>query len=71
MQGDFARAGAEIITISEPGVPATVDLISGPNEPRTYAISVVLPNGEVAVFGGASRSFEFTDANAVVSTGML
>lgn len=63
--GDEARPGAELISLGPAGFTPNVDVIAGPNNPRTYAMSVVLPNGEVALIGGAKLALEFTDATAV------
>jgi hypothetical protein len=34
-------------------------------------MAVVLPTGEVALFGGAATAVEFSDATAVLTTGVL
>lgn len=69
MQGDEARPGAELISLGPAGFSPAVDAIAGPNNPRTYAMSVVLPNGEVALIGGAKLALEFTDATAIFEVG--
>jgi hypothetical protein len=58
-----------VITLGAVGSPPTVQVVSGPNTPRTYASAVVLPNGEVALFGGSTQALEFNDAPAVLEAG--
>jgi hypothetical protein len=70
VQGDPARTGAEIITLGAPGDPPTVQSVPGPATGRTYVMSVVLPTGEVAHFGGAKTAVEFSDATAVFNAGV-
>lgn len=69
MQGDQARSGAEIITLGDITVAPDLEEVAGPNIARTYAMAVVLPNGEVVHFGGATTAVEFSDASAVLDTG--
>lgn len=69
MQGDNARSGAEVITLGAVGSAPDVQSVSGPNIPRTYSISVALPNGEVALIGGAETAVEFSDATAILQVG--
>ena len=71
MQGDQARSGAEIITLGEITVAPDVEEVAGPNIARTDSMAVVLPNGEVAHFGGATTAVEFSDATAILDTGKL
>ena len=58
-----------MISLGPAGFTPNVDAIAGPNNPRTYAMSVVLPNGEVALIGGAKLALEFTDATAIFEVG--
>jgi hypothetical protein len=69
VQGHPARTGAEVITLEAVGSPPTVQSVPGPITPRTFASSVVLPTGEVAVFGGAQKAVEFSDKTAVFTIG--
>lgn len=69
MQGDGARSGAELITLGAPGAAPTVQAIPGPAVGRTYAMSVVLPDGKVGHFGGATTAVEFSDDTAVFAAG--
>jgi hypothetical protein len=71
MQGDPARTGAEVITLGAPGDAPSVEAVPGPNTARTYEMAVVLPTGEVAVFGGATTAVEFSDATAVLNAGVV
>lgn len=70
VQGHPARTGAEIITLGDVGAAPGVQAVPGPNIPRTYSISVVLPNGEVALIGGAKNAVEFSDDTAILQAGV-
>jgi hypothetical protein len=69
MQGTAARTGAEVITLGAVGSNPDVRAVATPSVPRTYAMVVVLPTGEVAHFGGATTAVEFSDETAVLTTG--
>ncbi|NJR43356.1 MAG: hypothetical protein HC767_12545 [Akkermansiaceae bacterium] len=69
MQGDPARGGAEVITLGAVNANPSVQSVPGPKVGRTYVMSVVLPTGEVAMFGGAKTAVEFSDATAEFTTG--
>lgn len=71
MQGDPARTTAEIITLGSQNEDPQVEHIDGPNVPRTFANAVVLPTGEVALFGGSKSAVEFSDDVAVYATGAI
>ena len=71
MQGDPARTTAEIITLGNPNEAPQVEEIEGPNVPRTFANAVVLPTGEVALFGGSNSAVEFSDNVAIFATGAI
>ena len=58
-----------MITLGAVGNNPTVQSVSGPNIPRTYAMAVVLPTGEVAHIGGAGTAVEFSDDTAILQTG--
>lgn len=70
VQNDPARTGAEVITLDAVGAVPTIQPVAGPNTARTFTMTVVLPNAEVAHFGGAETSIEFSDATAVLTTVM-
>jgi galactose oxidase len=55
---------AHIITLGEPFARPTVERINDMHSARVYANSVVLPNGEVFVSGGATWAAQWTDVNA-------
>lgn len=59
-------AQAHRITITEPGVAATVEKLPNMNRPRGFANAVVLPNGQIFVNGGQARSLVFTDIDSVL-----
>ncbi|KAF4849494.1 Galactose oxidase [Colletotrichum siamense] len=57
---------AHLITITDPGVPATVETLPDMNFPRGFANAIVLPDGKVIVTGGQRRSLVFTDTDSVL-----
>lgn len=71
VQGHPARTTAEIITLGNKNQPPQVEQIDGPAIPRTYASAVVLPTGEVALFGGSIAAVEFSDNVAIYATGAI
>lgn len=69
VQRSYARKSAEVITLGAVGAPPLVESVLPPHTPRTYAMVVVLPTGEVAQIGGATLSVEFSDNFAVNEVG--
>ncbi|KXH63527.1 hypothetical protein CNYM01_14033 [Colletotrichum nymphaeae SA-01] len=61
-----ATKAAHLISITDPGVPATVETLPDMNFARGFANAVVLPDGKVVVTGGQPRSLVFTDTNGVL-----
>lgn len=61
-----ATRRAHITTITEPGLPSTVEDVPAMAYPRGFANAVVLPDGQVLVTGGQNRSVVFTDTDAVL-----
>ena len=60
-----ATTNAHLITIGDPGDPATVQTVSGGlRYSRIFHNSVVLPNGSVFLAGGQGRGAPFSDAQA-------
>ncbi|KAI8930934.1 hypothetical protein NX059_011949 [Plenodomus lindquistii] len=57
---------AHRISITDPGVPATVEQMPDMNFARGFANSVVLPSGQVIVTGGQLRSLVFQDTDSVL-----
>lgn len=60
-----------LISITDPGKPATVE--RGPDMAfaRGFANGVVLPDGKVVVTGGQARSLVFTDIDSVLAAEMF
>ncbi|KAH9878144.1 hypothetical protein J1614_003361 [Plenodomus biglobosus] len=54
------------ITITDPGVPATVEVLADMHFARGFANAVVLPSGQVLVTGGQTRTIVFTDIDSVL-----
>ncbi|KAH8175232.1 f5/8 type C domain-containing protein [Sarocladium implicatum] len=64
-QDSDATTNAHLITIGNPGDPATVQTVSGGlRSSRIFHNSVVLPNGSVFLAGGQGRGAPFSDAQA-------
>ncbi|KAJ8115897.1 hypothetical protein OPT61_g2564 [Boeremia exigua] len=61
-----ATKSAHLITITNPGTPATVEKVQDMAWARGFANGVVLPNGKIIVTGGQLRSAVFTDINSVL-----
>jgi galactose oxidase len=59
-----ATANAHVLTVSKPGEPVLVEEINKMHSARSFANSVVLPDGKVFVVGGQSYPIVFTDANS-------
>ncbi|KAH8703298.1 putative galactose oxidase [Talaromyces proteolyticus] len=59
-----ATANAHLITIGKPGSQATVETLEPMHSTRTFANSVILPDGKVFVVGGQSHSVVFSDGNS-------
>lgn len=64
-QNSQASANAHIITIADPGNQVTVQKVDSMSYARSFANSVVLPDGKVFVIGGQSYPVPFTDDTAV------
>ena len=60
-QNSYATTAAHIITIGAPGTTASVATIPNMNQARSFANSVVLPNGQVFIVGGESYAVPFSD----------
>lgn len=58
-----------MIELGQVGADPNVRTVESPAAARTYAMSVVLPTGEVALFGGAGTAVEFSDITAIFATG--
>ncbi|KAH6616458.1 kelch domain-containing protein [Boeremia exigua] len=61
-----ATKSAHLISITDPGVPATVEKVQDMAWARGFANGVVLPDGKVIVTGGQLRSQVFTDVDSVL-----
>ena len=59
-----AHPNARIITIDTPFSTPTVEIINPMHFSRTFANSVVLPDGTVFISGGQSYAHQFTDFNS-------
>ena len=59
-----ATSNAHIVTIGTPGTTASAVKIGNMNYARSFANSVVLPNGQVFIVGGQSRAVPFSDDTA-------
>ena len=60
-QNSYATTAAHIITIGAPGTTASVSTIPNMNQARSFANSVVLPDGQVFIIGGESYAVPFSD----------
>ena len=60
-QNSYATTAAHIITIGTPGTTASVATIGNMNQARSFANSVVLPNGQIFIVGGESYAVPFSD----------
>lgn len=63
----YATKNAYAITINGSAETAQVTQVGSMKFPRTYANSVVLPNGEVVTMGGETFGVPFSDANSVLN----
>lgn len=61
-----ATKAVHLISITDPGIPATVERAPDMAWARGFANAVVLPDGKVVVTGGQLRSAVFTDVDSVL-----
>jgi len=66
-ENSAATSNAHVITISSPFTNASVQKIRNMAFARSYATSVVLPNGQVLITGGQTYARTFNDENAVLT----
>ncbi|KAL3418568.1 galactose oxidase [Phlyctema vagabunda] len=66
-QDSQATNNANIITITDPKINATVEAIGAMSYRRAFASGVVLPDGKVFITGGQTYALPFSDDTAIMN----